>query len=229
MSNLSNKERVLKIATALEELNAKVVYVGGSVVQFYASDLGASDPTSTYDVDCVVDLTSYLEYHTFEEELHAKRFNNDTSEGAPICRYLFDDEIIDFMPKVGTEIGESNRWYPMGVEHKQSFSLNPNTVIFIMPVTYYLASKTEALKSRGGMDYRGAKDFEDIIYVVNTCPDLKKEILESVDEEVKEYLKSEFSTICQRPNIREEVECALTEDDRVDYILDKMKSIFDSI
>lgn len=33
MSELSNKERVLKIAAALDELNAKVVYVGGSVVR----------------------------------------------------------------------------------------------------------------------------------------------------------------------------------------------------
>ena len=65
MSELSNKERVLKIATALEELNAKVVYVGGSVVQFYASDQGAANPMTTYDVDCVVDLTTYREYHTF--------------------------------------------------------------------------------------------------------------------------------------------------------------------
>ena len=76
MSELSNKERVLKIAIALEELNAKVVYVGGSVVQFYASDGGASNPMSTYDVDCVVDLTSYKEYHDFEDKLHAKNFNN---------------------------------------------------------------------------------------------------------------------------------------------------------
>lgn len=157
MSELSNKERVLKIATALEELNAKVVYVGGSVVQFYASDQGAANPMTTYDVDCVVDLTTYREYHTFEEELHGKNFSHDISEGAPICRYLFDDEIVDFMPKVDTGIGESNRWYPMGVEHKQHYSINSNTAIFIMPVTYYLASKFEALNSRGGNDYRVQK------------------------------------------------------------------------
>lgn len=225
MSELSNKERVLKIAMALEELNAKVVYVGGSVVQFYASDQGAANPMTTYDVDCVVDLTTYREYHAFEEELHRKNFSNDTSDGAPICRYLFDDEIVDFMPKVDTGIGESNRWYPMGVEHKQHYSVNSNTAIFIMPVTYYLASKFEALNSRGGKDYRGSKDFEDIVYVVNGCHDLKEEIENTDDEEVRDYLRSEFSALCHRPNLQEEIECAIDDADRVDYVLNKMKHL----
>ena len=213
MSELSNKERVLKIAAALEELNTKVVYVGGSVVQFYASDQGAANPMTTYDVDCVVDLTTYREYHAFEEELHDKNFSNDTSEGAPICRFLFDEEKVDFMPKVDTGIGESNRWYPMGVEHKQSFPINPKTTIYIMPVTYYLASKFEALHS------------EDIVFVVNNCHDLKEEIERSNDDEVKGYLKSEFSILCQRPNFWEEIECALDDDDRVDVVAKRMDSI----
>lgn len=225
MSELSNKERVLKIAAALEELNAKVVYVGGSVVQFYASDQGAANPMTTYDVDCVVDLTTYREYHAFEEDLHSKNFCNDTSEGAPICRFLFDNEIVDFMPKVDTGIGESNRWYPMGVEHKQSFSVNSKTAIYIMPVAYYLASKFEALHSRGGLDYRGSKDFEDIVFVVNNCHDLKEEIERSDDDEVKGYLKSEFSILCQRANFLEEIECALDDDDRVDFVAKRMNSI----
>ena len=224
MSELSNKERVLKIAAALEELNTKVVYVGGSVVQFYASDQGAANPMTTYDVDCVVDLTSYFEYNGFEEELHGKNFSNDTSEGAPICRFLYDDEIVDFMPKVDTGIGESNRWYPKGVEHKQSFSINSKIAIYIMPVTYYLASKFDALHSRGGTDYRGSKDFEDIVYVVNTCLNLKEEIGKIDDEALKEFLKSEFSALFRRLNIREEIECALDDDDRVDFVLDKMNS-----
>lgn len=224
MSELSNKERVLKIAAALEELNAKVVYVGGSVVQYYASDYGSANPMTTYDVDCVVDLTTYGEFHAFEEQLHSKNFSNDTSEGAPICRFLFDDEIVDFMPKVDTGIGESNRWYPMGVEHKQLLPINSQTVIYIMPVTYYLASKFEALHSRGGTDYRGSKDFEDIVYVVNSCHDVKEAIEKSDDDEVKGYLKSEFSALCQRLNIREEIECAV-DDDRVDIVAERMKSI----
>ena len=94
-----------------------------------------------------------------------------------------------------------------------------------MPVTYYLASKFEALHSRGGSDYRGSKDFEDIIFVVNSCRELKEEIERSDDDEVKGYLKSEFSILCQRPNFLEEIECALDDDDRVDFVAKRMNSI----
>jgi hypothetical protein len=54
---------------------------------------------------------------------------------------------------------------------------------------------------------------------------LKKEIAKADEKEVMEYLKNEFLTLCQRPNIREEVECALTDNDRVDYVLEVMRSI----
>ena len=54
---------------------------------------------------------------------------------------------------------------------------------------------------------------------------LKKEIAKADEKEVMEYLKNEFLTLCQRPNIREEVECALTDNDRVDYVLEIMRSI----
>ena len=97
MPALSNNERLKQIADALEELNADVAYVGGAVIQLYSSDGAARNPMTTYDVDCVVNITSYREYRSFEEKLYEKHFSNDTSEGAPICRYLFNGEKVDFM------------------------------------------------------------------------------------------------------------------------------------
>lgn len=38
MQALSNNERLLQVASALEELNAEVVFVGGAVIQLYSSD-----------------------------------------------------------------------------------------------------------------------------------------------------------------------------------------------
>ena len=59
MPALSNNERLLQVASVLEELNADVVYVGGAVIQLYSSDAAALNPMTTYDVDCVVDVASY--------------------------------------------------------------------------------------------------------------------------------------------------------------------------
>ena len=162
MSVLSNNERLRQIADALEDLNASVMYVGGAVIQLYSSDATAINPTTTYDVDCVVNISTYHEFRSFEEKLYEKHFKNDTSEGAPICRYIYNGEKVDFMPKVDTGIGESNKWYLNGMEHRKAYKLDERRTIYILPVSFYLATKLEALHSRGGEDYRGEKDFEDI-------------------------------------------------------------------
>lgn len=223
MSDLSNNERLKLVASALEELNADVVYVGGAVIQLYSSDAAAINPMTTYDVDCVVNLTTYKEYRAFEKKLFAKHFSSDTSEGAPLCRYIFNGEKVDFMPKVDTGIGESNRWYKEGMDFRQSYRLDDESTIYIMPVPYYLASKFEALHSRGGVDYRGAKDFEDIVFVLNSCARLVDEIRNTEGSEIRDYLVSEFSKLLMRPNIREEIESALLEDGREEIVLTRLK------
>jgi hypothetical protein len=225
MPALSNNERIRQIADALEELNADVIYVGGAVIQLYSSDSAAVNPMTTYDVDCVVDITSYREFRNFEKKLYEKHFSNDTSEGAPICRYLFNGEKVDFMPKVDTGIGESNRWYLKGMEYRKAYHLDSKRIIYIMPVPYYLASKLEALHSRGGDDYRGEKDFEDIVFVLNSCLHLLDDVRESEEEEIRQYLKKEFSEITARSNIREEIECALPEEGRLSFVLERMTEI----
>lgn len=225
MPVLSNNERLLQVATALEELNAEVVYVGGAVIQLYCRDTAARNPMTTYDVDCVVDVVTYSGYLDFERKLFEKHFKNDTSEGAPICRYIFDGEKVDFMPKVDTGIGESNRWYLKGLEYRQAYRLDKEHVIYIMPVAFYLASKLEALHSRGGNDYRGEKDFEDIVFVLNTCKQLLDDKDMIPESDLWDYLRNEFAKILSRPNIREEVDSALLEDGRLDIVLERMKEM----
>ena len=180
MAELSNNERIRQIADALEELNAYVVYVGGAVIQLYSSDSAAVNPMTTYDVDCVVDITSYREFRNFEKKLYEKHFSNDTSEGAPICRYLFNGEKVDFMPKVDTGSGD---------------------------------------------DYRGEKDFEDIVFVLNSCLHLMDDVRGSEEDDIRQYLKKEFSEITARSNIREETECALPEEGRLSFVLERMTEI----
>lgn len=225
MPPLTNNERIRQVAEALAELNKEVVYVGGAVIQLYTSDPATQNPMTTYDVDCVVDVSSYKDYHLFEEKLLARRFTNDTSEGAPICRYLFNGEKVDFMPKVDTGIGESNRWYQKGMKYRLSYRLDDKTTIFLMPSPFYLASKFDALHSRGGNDFRGEKDFEDIVFVVNGCNHLVEDIRDSAESDVVLYLKAEMQALLGRVNINEEIECALSEEGRLRFVLRQMQAI----
>lgn len=214
-----------RVVDALGELNEVVVYVGGAVVQLYSDNRVMPDPMTTYDIDCIVNITTYAEFREFEKMLFAKHFSNDTEEGAPICRFLYDGLQVDFMPKTDTGIGKSNSWYLKGVANKQPYSLGPGRTIFILPVAFYLASKLEALHSRGGEDYRGAKDFEDIVFILNTCSTVVDQICSVRDAEVLKFLKQEFSDLCDRDNIQEEVLCALPNEDRIEYVLSVLRSI----
>ena len=93
-----------------------------------------------------------------------------------------------------------------------------------MPVIYFVATKLDAIVGRGGNDLRISHDFEDLIYVLNYCPEFKMR-LRDAEENIKEHIKCHFQMLLNRVNIREEIECVLPigEEERVDYIIEILK------
>jgi len=221
---MNNVERVEKIAKALDELSEQVVFVGGSVIEFYANDPAASDIRPTLDVDCVVPIRSRSKFGEFEEKLRKKKFRNDISTDAPICRWIFDGIVVDIMPDDPSILGFSNQWYKIGVEHRLKHQISENIFIYILPVEYYLATKFEALFSRGGKDLRGSSDLEDIIYILNNNVEIISTISISTDTKLKNYLKESFQKLFNEPNITELIECMLSfeEQNRKTYIYDTL-------
>ena len=223
----TNNERLQHIASAMQELNARLVYVGGAMAGAYATDPTATEPRTTIDVDCVVDSNSYAEHAAFEQLLREKHFQNDhDSEPPVICRWVYNGEIVDVMSINEQTLSFGNRWYELGFAHREVYSLPSGQQIYRLPVTYYMATKIDALLSRGGSDWRGAKDFEDIVYVLNYCT----EFVDKFNAEtgpVKSYLAQQFATMLKRPNLTEEIECAIApeEIDRTDLILEILQSV----
>ena len=223
----TNNERLQEIAVAMQELNARLVYVGGAMSGAYATDPIAPEPRTTTDVDCVVDTNTYSEHAAFEELLREKHFQNDSDSVPPIiCRWVYNGEKVDVMSMNEHSLSFGNRWYKLGFEHREFYKLPSGQIIYRLPVTYYLATKIDTLNSRGGNDWRGAKDFEDIVYVLNYCV----EILDNFKSEtgiVKNYLIWQFGDMLRRPNLTEEIECAISYDEieRTDIILETMRTI----
>lgn len=58
----TNNERLKEIAEGMQDLNERLVYVGGAMTGAYATDPAATEPRTTIDVDCVVNTTSYSEH-----------------------------------------------------------------------------------------------------------------------------------------------------------------------
>lgn len=203
-----NIKMLQTVANGLEELKDEMVFVGGSVAELYADNPAASEIRPTIDVDCVIEIRSRLQFARLEENLRAKRFKNDTSEGAPICRWIYNDIKVDVMPTDSDVLGFSNRWYEEGIKIKIQKTLPDGTEVFVFPPEYYLAAKFEAHNARGGNDLRQSHDFEDIIYILDNCSDIVDNI-RVTNASVKEYLKSECRKLLEDPNITEGIETAL--------------------
>src|SRR5690348_16692731 len=111
-----NLEQLIVTAGLLRPLLDELVFVGGSVAGLLITDAAVGDPRTTLDVDAIAEITSYAEYAAFGERLRSLGFTEDTSEGAPLCRWVQRDAILDVMPLDEKILGFSNRWYRAAME-----------------------------------------------------------------------------------------------------------------
>ncbi len=204
----TNISMLQTVAIGLRDLKDKMVFVGGAVAELYATNSAASDIRPTLDVDCIIELSSRAAHSKLENDLRAKGFVNDTSQGAPICRWIYEDIKVDVMPTDSNVLGFSNTWYGEGVDNKVAKTLPDGTEVFVFLPEYYLATKFEAHKGRGGNDLRQSHDFEDIIYVFDNCNDLLDNIING-NTTVKTYLKEECRNLLENKDLTEGVESAL--------------------
>lgn len=139
-----------------------------------------------------------------EERLREIGFTNDIESGVN-CRFKFKGIVVDIMPTDDSSIGFKNKWYPKGYEHAENYTLDDGQVIRILTGPYFLATKLEAFKGRGGGDGRMSHDFEDIVFVLENREQLWVEI-KKCDEELRQYLAIEFSALMENPYIYEWIE-----------------------
>lgn len=195
-----NVVRIKAVNTALKELRQQVVFVGGATISLYA-DRPVFEIRPTDDIDVIVEILNYKQRQRLEERLLEIGFSNDIESGV-ICRFKIEGIIVDIMPTDDPSIGFRNKWYPKGYEYAEDYVLDDGQVIRILTAPYFLATKLEAFKRRGGGDGRLSHDFEDIIFILENRTKLWEE-LEGCDKEVKDYLQSEFSALMDHPHIYE--------------------------
>lgn len=220
-----NIKRLMIIAEGLGQLRHEMVFVGGTVTSLYANDMTAPDIRPTTDVDCVTEIATYGSYENLENNLRNRGFINDIESGV-ICRWKYKGETVDVMPDDEKILGFSNKWYKIGIKNKIIYPITDKIQIFIFPVLYFLAAKIEALYSRGGQDWRGSSDFEDIVFVLNNRNDVVDEFKAEVNESLKIYLSQWAASVLGRPNHEEEIESVLAYEDyiRKGYVVNVLES-----
>jgi hypothetical protein len=107
-----NLELLEAAAARLRPLLSEIVFVGGCATDLLITDPAAAPVRVTYDVDVIAEIASYADYAVFSERLRALKFQEDTTEGAPLCRWRHEGLILDVMPLDEKILGFSNRWYP---------------------------------------------------------------------------------------------------------------------
>ena len=179
---------LLELATErLRPLLSEIVFVGGCATGLLIDDPGAAPVRGTYDVDVIAEIGTYAEYAIFSERLRALGFQEDATEGAPLCRWKHGELILDVMPLDPAILGFSNRWYPEALEAAEEVQLPAGLTVRAITGPYFLGTKLEAFRGRGHGDYFASHDLEDFMAVVDGRSALFTE-LETASEGLRTYI-----------------------------------------
>ncbi len=183
------------VAHKLGDLANQFVFLGGCATALFITDLAAPDVRPTLDVDCIVDVLSLGQYHQLEKQLIKKGFKKSL-EDEVICRWHYDEIILDVIPTDEKILGFGNQWYKASIAHAITHQLTEKLFIKSVTAPYFLATKLEAFKTRGKKDFLASHDFEDIITVIDGRIELTEEVI-NADHQLKNYLTQTFSDILQ--------------------------------
>ena len=220
-----NRLVIQKIANALGALNKEVVYVGGATVSLYINDPAAEDVRPTKDVGISLSIATVGELDKVRVEL-IKRGFNQSSKDKIICRFRYEDILVDVMNTKAVGWAPANPWFEPGFKHKKTIDIEGQK-IQILSLDYFLASKFAAFNNRGANEPRTSHDFEDIIYIFDNCTDIVEQLVQA-KEDVKPFLMEQLEEILNNRTKQEAIYGNLyyeTQQGRYDIIMDNIKKI----
>ena len=220
---------MLRVAVKnLGELADEMVFVGGCTTGLLITAEGAAEVRATDDVDSIVEVTSYGQYNTFAEKLKKIDFREDTREGAPTCRWVKGEIVLDVMPLDEKVLGFTNIWYQPAIETAEEQEIAPRMTIKVISAPYFCATKLEAFDSRGVGDYLASHDLEDIITVIDGRAEIIDEISRA-PEDVRKYISDKIAGLLKTGQFLDALPGYLLPDDasqgRLRILMDRLTEI----
>lgn len=204
------------VARRLEPLLPRLAFLGGVVAELFFTEPTARPGRATSDVDMIIDLVNYGQYaEMLREELVALGLEEDTTEGAPRCRWRFiaaPRQIVDIMPTSGEVLGFSTEWYADAFRTAEPFQVPGGPVIRLITPAYYLATKLTAFRDRGTRDPIASHDLEDIIAVVDGRQSIVREIQASPPE-VRAFIAAAWGDLLESGSVPALLEAHLAPDE----------------
>lgn len=193
-----NLERLAAAARLLGPILSELVFVGGSTAGLLITDDGAGEPRPTVDVDAITRARNYAEYTSLGQRLRRLGFHEDMREGAPACRWVHGEVVLDIMPLEERILGFSNRWYARAIETAVRHRLPNGLEIRMVTAPLFIATKLEAFKGRGRNDLRGSHDLADLIALVDGRESLVEEV-RAESPELRRYIRTEIRRLLAKP------------------------------
>jgi len=220
---------ILEFAIAqLGELADEMVFLGGCATGLLITDPAAPPIRVTKDVDAIVQVLSRAEYYQLSDKLRAKGFSEDTSDDAPICRWVAKNVILDVMPTEKKILGFGNQWYKEAAIRAEVIKLPSGKNIHMVSAPYFLITKIEAFDGRGNGDYMMSHDIEDMIAVMDGRAEIINDVIQSKPELVK-ALSDRFHALMKEDRFIEAVSGHMPADEtsqaRVENIFNTIKNI----
>jgi hypothetical protein len=214
------------VARRFESVGARFVFTGGTVIALLVDNPALSEIRPTKDVDIIVEIFTYAEFSALEERLRNAGFQHDTSDGAPICRWVVEGCRVDVMPVNSTALGMNSRWFPEALQCSNNLELGQNCRANVVTPALFIATKLEAFKDRGKTDYYGSHDIEDIVTVVDGRATIVQDISTTLPE-VRAFIAASFTKMIQHPDFRDALPGHLStlSRGRGNIVLDRFKAI----
>lgn len=197
------------ITASIVALNQKLLgapfdyaFLGGSVLSLLVNDPSADAIRVTMDVDIIADVRTRKDFHKEERELEARGFRHDTSDGAPVCRWISDGIVVDVLPIREEVLGWNSPWFEEALYAAKEIEIEGHAVK-VITAPFFVALKLEAFEERGRQDFIGSTDFEDVICLFNGRKTIVDEILS--EPTICHGISEKFARYVKMPDIEDAV------------------------
>ena len=218
------------ITSSIVTLNEKLrgapfdfAFLGGSVLSLLVKDPTADTIRVTKDVDIIADVRTRRDFHAEERELEARGFRHDTSEDAPICRWVADGIVVDVLPIREEVLGWKSRWFEEALQSATALEIDGHAVK-VITAPFFVALKLEAFEDRGKGDFLCSTDFEDVICLFNGRSTIADEIL--AEPTVRDGIAAKFFRYLKCPDIEDAVSGFVQTEPNPDMRFDAIMSAF---
>ena len=154
----------------------------------------------TRDIDLFLEIISYGQLGKLQEKLVEKGFFPAKGEEV-MCRFDYKGILVDIMSTDEVGWAPADKWFKPGMANLVTFKTE-EVEFKILNLAYFLAAKFNAFNDRK-TDPRLSKHFEDIIYLLDNCTDLNKQLNECSGE-VRDYLVLQFGKLL-KPDFEEAI------------------------